>query len=102
MITMSVDLSQFKLKLADIKTVTAKAMPQIYTEFVKNTPIRTGNARAHTSLNGKVITAAYPYAERLDDGYSNQSPDGMTHPTEEFAKKLIPKIIQQIANRRTK
>ena len=112
MITMSVDLSQFKLKLAEVKTVTDKAMPQIYTEFVKNTPIGlTGNARAHTNLNGKVITAAYQYAGVLDAGRgyrdgqmrgSDQAPNGMTQPTEEFAKKLIPQIVQQIANRRTK
>lgn len=102
MINMSVDLSQFKLKVADLKAVTAKAMPLIHAEFIKNTPIRTGNARAHTSLNGKVITADYPYAERLDNGWSNQAPDGMTHPTEEFAQRLIPQIVQQLANRRNK
>ena len=99
---MNIDSSKLKAKLDAIKNIVPQAMPAIYNEFVKNTPIRTGNARAHTNLNGKVITAAYPYAERLDDGYSNQSPDGMTQPTEEFAKKLIPQIVQQIANRRTK
>ena len=52
-----------------------------YPVFVKNTPIDTGNARHHTTLKGAEITAAYPYAKRLDNGYSRQSPDGMVKPT---------------------
>lgn len=67
--------------------------------FIKNTPIRTGNARRNTKLKGKtVIHARYPYAQRLDEGYSKQSPEGMVKPTEEF----IQKRLQQIAKRKGK
>lgn len=52
-----------------------------YPVFVKNTPIDTGNARRHTTLKGASIAANYPYAKRLDNGYSQQSPDGMVKPT---------------------
>lgn len=67
--------------------------------FIKNTPIRTGNARRNTKLKGKnVIHARYPYAQRLDEGYSKQSPEGMVKPTEEF----IAKRLKQIARRKGK
>lgn len=67
---------------------------EAYTEFVKDTPIRTGNARRKTTLNGHTINANYPYAQRLDDGYSPQSPDGMTKPTLAFVKKRLKQIMK--------
>ncbi len=45
------------------------------------TPIRTGNARRNTFRNKNEIEANYPYARRLDEGYSPQARDGMTKPT---------------------
>ena len=67
---------------------------EAYKEFVKDTPIRTGNARRNTKLNGHTIEANYPYAQRLDDGYSPQSPDGMTKPTLAFVKKRVNQIMK--------
>jgi polyisoprenoid-binding protein YceI len=65
-------------------------------EFINNTPIRTGNARRNTKLKGKnVIHARYPYAQRLDEGYSKQSPDGMSKPTEKFIQKRIKQILSR-------
>lgn len=63
-----------------------------YDEFVRNTPVRSGNARRRTSLRGDTIRADYPYAERLDSGYSRQSPKGMVEPTEKFIEKQLKKI----------
>jgi len=72
-----------------------KLLPQeAYKEFVKETPIRSGRARRSTKLNGNVINANYPYAKRLDEGYSDQSPDGMTTPTEAFIKKRVKQILK--------
>jgi hypothetical protein len=71
------------------------ALPQeAYKEFVKNTPIRTGNARRNTKLRGDEIQANYAYAEKLNEGYSQQSPDGMTSPTEAFLKKRLKQILK--------
>lgn len=63
--------------------------------FIQNTPIRSGNARRNTSLrnNNKTIVANYPYAQRLNEGYSKQSPQGMTTPTEEFIIKRYQDIL---------
>lgn len=61
--------------------------------FVQNTPIRSGNARRKTKLRGDTIVANYPYAQRLDEGYSKQSPEGMIKPTEEFIMKRFKEIM---------
>lgn len=56
------------------------------------TPIRTGNARRRTKLDNDTIRADYPYAERLDDGYSRQAPKGMTQPTQKYIDRLVRNI----------
>ena len=67
---------------------------EAYTEFVSDTPIRSGNARRKTKLKGQTIVADYAYAKRLDEGYSKQSPAGMTKPTETFIKKRVAQILK--------
>lgn len=62
--------------------------------FVKETPVRSGNARRNTKLKGKKeIQANYPYAQRLDQGYSKQSPEGMVQPTTDFIIKRFREIM---------
>lgn len=61
--------------------------------FFNNTPERTGNARRNTNLHQNIIEANYPYAARLDEGYSKQRPNGMTKPTFEFLKDYIKKNL---------
>ena len=73
-----------------------QAVPQeAYKEFTKNTPIRTGNARRNTRLRQNVIQADYAYAQPLDDGYSSQSPNGMTEPTLKYVRALVRKILRK-------
>jgi len=64
--------------------------------FVRQTPIRSGNARRNTSVQRlqKRIVADYPYSERLDNGWSRQAPDGMVNPTIEFIEKEVQKKIK--------
>lgn len=66
---------------------------EAYDVFYKETPIRTGNARSKTRLRGDTIDANYPYAQRLDDGYSRQSPRGMIQPTLQYLRKRVRQII---------
>jgi hypothetical protein len=61
--------------------------------FKAHTPIKTGYARSHTFLSKDTIVGAYPYAQRLDDGYSRQAPDGMSNPTEAYIKKRLDAIL---------
>lgn len=71
----------------------SKLPDEAYDVFRKETPIRTGNARSKTRLRGDTIDANYPYAQRLDDGYSRQSPRGMITPTLEYLRKRVRQII---------
>lgn len=63
--------------------------------WVKKTPIRTGNARRKTVLRGNTIEANYPYAQRLDEGYSRQARDGMSEPTEKFIDRALRFILRK-------
>jgi hypothetical protein len=63
-------------------------------KFIALTPIKTGNARSNTGLAGKnKILANYPYAQRLDQGWSRQAPAGMTRPFEAWVKTKVKQIF---------
>jgi hypothetical protein len=70
---------------------TEKLARAAYKYFRDNTPIKSGYARRNTHLVGDTIEADYRYAQRLDTGWSNQAPNGMTRPTEQFIKDWIAK-----------
>jgi len=70
-------------------TTSTKMAQEAFKFFRGVTPIREGNARRNTFLKVDTIEAAYPYAQRLDTGWSNQAPDGMTKPTEEHMRQWI-------------
>ena len=73
-----------------LQTLNSSTLAKIaHTKFVSVTPIRSGNARRNTKLNGNSIDANYAYAKRLDEGYSKQAPKGMTEPTLKYVKDYI-------------
>lgn len=57
----------------------------LFTELKRFTPIKSGRARRGWSLSGGKnkyrATNRLPYIERLDRGYSKQSPEGITRPS---------------------
>lgn len=57
------------------------------------TPVKTGNARRRTRLQGSKIKANYQYAVPLDKGWSKQAPQGMSEPTEIYIKNRIKRQI---------
>jgi hypothetical protein len=59
--------------------------------FRSITPIRSGNARRNTFRTDNEIEANYPYARRLDEGYSPQAKNGMTQPTIAHMQEWIKK-----------
>lgn len=79
-------IDQLKTQLQSEKLARAA-----YKFFRDNTPVKSGNARRNTHLVGDTIEADYRYAQRLDTGWSNQAPAGMTKPTEQFIKDWIAK-----------
>ena len=80
--------------LQDIQRKLDRLPQEAYKEFLEDTPVRSGNARRKTRLSGNKIIAGYNYATKLDEGFSNQAPDGMTKPTEEFIKKRMAQILK--------
>jgi hypothetical protein len=70
-----------------------KVPSEAYDFFKSKTPIRSGNARRKTRLQGSSIKTEYPYAQRLDEGWSKQAPQGMTKPTIEFIKNRVEELV---------
>lgn len=63
----------------------------------QETPKRSGNARRKTKKeSGLRIGSRYPYAQRLDDGWSRQAPNGFTDPTIDKMAQLVDKEIRKI------
>lgn len=89
-----VSLNTFNKQMRGVRAAVEDLPEAALDVFVDNTPVRTGNARRNTGLSGTTIRADYPYASRLDEGYSRQSPQGMVAPTEKW--------IQQEMDRRLK
>lgn len=81
--------------LGRIKMEVAKLPKDAYNFFVRETPRKSGNARKQTKLQGNTINADYPYARRLDKGYSKQAPRGMTEPTVEYIERIAKQKIRK-------
>lgn len=73
-----------------------KVAEKAYDEFVKVTPIRSGNARNSTDFekSSNEIQGNYNYANRLNKGWSSQAPEGMTDPTIDFVRNEVRRIIK--------
>ena len=82
-------------RVANIKSVLSdKNLARVaYTHFRKVTPVDSGNARRRTTLVGTEIRAQYPYATRLDTGWSKQAPNGMVKPTLQYLRDYIKKHL---------
>ena len=62
----------------------------------ENTPKASGNARNKTIKKGNKIVSNYAYAGRLNEGYSNQAPDGFTKPTIEQLDDKTKNYVRKI------
>jgi hypothetical protein len=94
-ISVKVDDSILKSRLAK-QQLALKNLPQEgLKEFKSLTPRRTGNARNNTELTARnEIRGDYPYAQRLDQGWSRQAPKGMIEPFTLWWEKQIKKIAR--------
>lgn len=92
--TVRLDKDTITPSIARIKAALEQLPRAAYTEWVKTTPIRTGNARRKTKLNQSTIEANYPYAQRLDEGYSKQAPKGMSEPVKKFIEREMKRIMR--------
>jgi hypothetical protein len=106
MIRMTVDMRGAENLFSDAATVTDDLADDAYKFFVAQTPVRSGNARRNTALasmkdsktglSKATIEGDYPYAQRLDEGYSKQAPSGMTAPTERYIERRLDELVRKI------
>lgn len=92
--SVSANLSNFRKKTQRMQTSLQQLPKEAADYFRSITPIRSGNARRRTQLKGRTIDANYPYAQRLDEGYSDQAPQGMTEPTTKWIQRRLREIEQ--------
>jgi hypothetical protein len=97
--TVNFDMSGLNQKFKNAQALKREVMKPTFDFFVKTTPIKTGNARRSTALNNSEIDANYPYAGKLDDGYSKQAPKGMTAPALKELTRLINQYITRIGKK---
>lgn len=81
--------------IARIKAGLKDLPKEAYDFWVKQTPVRSGNARRKTRLSQNTIEANYPYAQRLDEGWSEQAPNGMSTPTGQFINRRTKEILRK-------
>ena len=89
-----VNLSGFQRQMAEAKKRMEDLPESAHEEFLRNTPVRSGNARRQTRLQDTKIIADYAYSQRLDEGYSRQSPKGMTEPTEQWIQREVDRRLK--------
>lgn len=77
-------------KVLNEKDLTDKAYPV----FRNKTPVASGNAKRKTTKTSQGIKANYPYAGRLDEGYSKKSPKGMTRPTIDHLRRYLKRKLK--------
>lgn len=94
MITLNVNgVKQVTSNIKKIQRKLDKVPAEAHKVFVANTPVRSGNARRKTKLKKDTIAADYPYAKRLNEGWSKQFPKGMVEPTLNFIRKRVKQIF---------
>jgi len=95
---------KFNVDMLDLDKLISKSEKELkninkeaYDYFREKTPKQSGNAQRNTKLHGNKINPDYGYAKRLDDGWSNQSRDGMSDPTIDRLKyKIIPDAVRRL------
>ena len=91
-----VDLSSFNKQMAKLTEQLDDLPEAAHAEFIRNTPVRTGNARRNTELRDTRIIANYNYSQQLEDGGSRQAPEGMIKPTEQWIQREVDRRLKGI------
>ena len=86
--TARVDSSEFMQLAEDLAKLPVEIVKEAGEYYKSITPVKSGNARRKTTTQGNSIVSDYPYAGRLDSGYSRQAPQGMSGPTITYIQKI--------------
>lgn len=93
---MKINTDIFEKRMKKLEDLPQDAIDKTYPQLKKETPIRSGNARNKTKQNRLKIKSNYPYAGRLDEGWSRQAPKGFTEPSIEYLDKTIQEKVGKI------
>jgi len=96
MLKINVSTGQVETMFTELEKMPKSVMKDAYRFYKNETPVRSGNARNKTKLRNKQIKSGYPYAGRLDEGWSKQAPKGMTEPTIDEIDNIIDKELRRI------
>lgn len=75
-----IDSKDFEKTLRELGYIVDRNWRAAGNQFRQITPRRSGNAQSKSTYNSTEIRGDYPYAARLDEGYSKQAPGGMSDP----------------------
>jgi len=96
MARLTVNKREVMQMFGDLSEMPIEVMEDAGEYFKKITPKNKGNAQNNTKTKETTITAGYPYAGRLDDGWSKKAPKGMSGPTEKEIDNLIDDYIKKV------
>lgn len=92
-----IDKSEVEQMFKELQEMPEYVMKEAHVYLRAQTPVKSGNARRNTKLERKyTIGSRYPYADRLDTGWSNQAPRGFTDPTTKEIDNLVGDKIRKI------
>jgi hypothetical protein len=92
-----VNLQQFNQQMTRARQALDDLPEFAETTMKRYTPIRSGNARSNTNLQGNTVTADYAYAQRLEDNWSPQTNgQGIIAPTEQAIQKEVDRRLKGI------
>tara|TARA_R110002153_G_C13257517_1_gene492144 strand:+ start:966 stop:1286 length:321 start_codon:yes stop_codon:yes gene_type:complete len=100
-----VNQRQIKDLFDQLEEMPAETIQAGYKVYKDSTPVDTTYAKNHTfvktsskpSAKGNQIQAKYPYADRLDNGWSKtQAPDGMSKGAIDEMDRFVDKYISRI------
>ena len=93
---MKIDARIFNKRMKKLSELPNHLLDEALDLVKENTPVQSGYARRNTKKKGNSIVADYPYADRLDQGYSRQAPDGFTQPTIQQLQNEASKFVRKI------
>ena len=93
---MKVDARIFNKRMKELSKLPEHLLDEALDLVKEYTPKDSGYAQRNVKRKGNSIVADYPYAGRLDDGYSRQAPNGFTEPTIEQLHKETNNFVRKV------
>ena len=84
-----------EFKLPDLELIKKEFIEEILLRVVERTPVKTGQAREGWEKTDSGIFNTLPYIEKLEEGSSDQAPNGMLRITLEESQEIFDEIVKR-------